>query len=537
MPDVVDDLASEKMEWNRYWRILGRRRWWLAFPAFGVWLIVWGLAWIWPVTYRSETVILVEQQKVPEQYVVPNVAAELQDRLQSMTQQILSRTRLLRIMNDFNLYPTLRSRVTTDELVERMRKDIQVELVQSPNRRGDLTAFKIAYLSRDPHRAQRITDELTSLFINENLKARQEQSEQTTEFLDNQLELARQNLADQEARVKEFKSRFLGQLPEQVQSNVQILSGLQGQLQQETDLLGKAKQQGVYLETLLAQWRSLESTISMGNAAGAATPPALDQELTRLRAQLSDLTSHYTERHPDVRKLKEQIAKTEKMKAQLEQQIAAAGEQELDADAPHLTSYSDLQALSSRMEVESQIKANKVEIENRQRAVHDLQRRIEEYQSRLNMTPVREQQLAGLTRDYEQSRKNYEQLLAKRDQSGMATDLEKRQKGEQFRVLDPPNLPQKPYSPNRLKLNLIGLAAGLVVGIFVVAGAEIADDRIYSKEALTKVVTAPVLAEIPPLPTPAEKSRQTRIEWLQRVALSLMAASAFAGLAYTYWFG
>src|SRR5262249_51812005 len=147
----------------------------------------------------------------------------------------------------------------------------------------------------------------------------------------------------------------------------------------------------------------------------------------------------------------DQISRTERMKQQMEAQMAAAAANPIADTAIHPSSPADIQAASSRMEVESQIKANKMEIENRQKAIQELQRRIDEYQARLNLTPVREQQLAGLTRNYEQSRRNYEQLLAKRDQSEMATDLEKRQEGEQFRILDPPNLPQKPYSPNRLR--------------------------------------------------------------------------------------
>jgi polysaccharide biosynthesis transport protein len=535
MPEALDDPSLEKTDWRKHWRVLCRRRWWLALPAFGIWMAVWALAWFLPAVYRSETVILVEQQKVPEQYVIPNVSADLQDRLQNMTQQILSRTRLLNIMEDFNLYPALRARVTGDEMVERMRKDIQVELVQAVNRSGNLSAFKVAYLSNDPVLAQKVTAQLTSLFINENLRTRQEQSAQTTQFLVAQLEDAGRGLAEQEAKVKEFKSQYLGQLPEQVQSNVQILAGLQAQLQQETDLLGRAKQQSVYLETLRTQWSSLETTLSSGSTAGS--PAALDQELARLRAQLADLSSHYTERHPDVRKLKDQIAKTERMKQQMEAQLAAAPPSGATQGATRPSSPADVQALSSRMEMESQIKANKVEIENRQRAIQELQKSIGGYQARLNMTPVREQQMAGLTRNYEQSRKNYEQLLAKRDQSGMATDLEKQQQGEQFRVLDPPNLPQKPFSPDRLKLDLIGLAAGLFVGAFVLAGAEIADDRIYSKEELNTIVSAPVLAEIPPLTTAVEEGQQVRIEWLQRGILSVMAMLMAAGFASTYLFG
>jgi polysaccharide chain length determinant protein (PEP-CTERM system associated) len=530
MPDALDDPSLEKTDWRKHWRVLCRRRWWLALPIFGIWLAVWALAWFVPAVYRSETVILVEQQKVPEQYVVSNVAADLQDRLQNMTQQILSRTRLLNIMEGFNLYPKLRARITGDELVERMRKDIQVELVQATNRSGNLIAFKVAYMSNNPVLAQKVTAQLTSLFINENLKARQEQSAQTTQFLITQLEDAGRGLAEQEAKVKEFKSQYLGQLPEQVQSNVQILAGLQAQLQQEIDLLGRAKQQSVYLDTLRTQWRTLQAGVGPGNSGEAVSPPALDQELARLRAQLAELSSHYTERHPDVRKVKDQIARTEKLKQQAEARIAASPESRATDETLHASSPTE-------MELESQLKANKVEIENRQRAIQDLQKRIGDYQARLNMTPVREQQMAGLTRNYEQSRKNYEQLLAKRDQSGMATDLEKQQQGEQFRVLDPPNLPQKPFSPNRLKLDLIGLVAGLLVGAFVLAGAEIADDRIYSKEELTNIVSAPVLAEIPPLATAVEEGQQARVEWLQRGILSVLMMLIAAGFASTYLFG
>jgi polysaccharide biosynthesis transport protein len=249
-----------------------------------------------------------------------------------------------------------------------------------------------------------------------------------------------------------------------------------------------------------------------------------------MRAQLADLRSHYTDRHPDVRKLKEQIAEMEKLKRQAEARIAAAPASGVTDETQHASSPTE-------MEVESQLKANKVEIENRQRAIQNLQKGIGDYQARLNMTPVREQQMSELTRKYDQSRKNYEELQAKLAQSGMATELEKQNQGAQFRVLDPPNLPQKPYSPNRLKLDLIGLVAGLVVGMVVLGGAEIVDDRIYSKEELATIVSAPVLSEIPRLTTAAEEGQLVRAEWLQRGTLSMMAVLIAAGFATTYLFG
>src|SRR5215472_3810459 len=284
---LLDESSLTKTDWKKHWQLLCRRRWFVALPAFLIFVLVWVLAWSLPAVFRSETVILVEQQKVPEQYVVSNVAADLQDRLQSMTQQILSRTRLLGIIEEFNLYPKIRKRATPDDLVERMRKDIQVELVQAPNRSGNLTAFKIAYLSNNAALAQKVTSELTSLFIGDSEKVRLDYSKRTTDFLATQLTDAGRGLAEQEAKVKEFKSHYLGQLPEQVQSNVQILSGLQSRLEQETDLLGKAKQQSVYLTTLKSQWGSVLANMNAGSNSGGVTTSQLDQELVHLRAQLA----------------------------------------------------------------------------------------------------------------------------------------------------------------------------------------------------------------------------------------------------------
>jgi len=531
MPEVLDDPSLEKTDWKKHWSVLCRRRWWLALPAFLVFAAVWAATWMLPAVYRSETLILVEQQKVPEQYVVSNVSADLQERLQSMTQQIVSRTRLLHIIDQLNLYPKQRAHLSTDELVEIMRKDIQIELVQSPSKR-ELTAFKIAYLAANPPIAQKVTDQLSSLFIDENLRVRQQQAENTTDFLDSQLDDARQGLAAQEQRVKDFKIQHLGELPTQVESNVQILSGLQMRVQQETEALAHAKQQNVYLESLLSQYRSTRSEIGAGNPTSSQTPPALDQELARLRAQLADLSAHYTDRHPDVRKVKEQIAKAEKIKQQMQADLASPTSEPTAASA-----YGDTLSPSPMVELQSQLKVNKLEIENRQRSIQQIQSQIEQYQGRLNTAPLREQQLTDLTRDYDQSRKNYEALLAKRDQSEMATNLEKRQQGQQFRILDPPNLPQKPFSPNRFKVALIGLVAGLVLGMTSLAGSEMLDDRIHTKEQLKKVVSAPVLTEIPRMSTAAEERLHTRHDLLHLAGVSAMGLLTAIGLAVTFVFG
>jgi len=533
-----DHVESSGLNWEDYWVILRRRRWWLLLPFFAAWGVAYAVSWFLPASYRSETVILVEQQGVPESYVVPNVATDLQTRLQSMTQQILSRTRLERIIEDFHLYVEEKGRLGPDELVERMRDDIRIELVQAPGRRDELTAFKIYYSAPNPQVAQQVTSELTSLFIEDNLRARQQQSENTTAFLENQLKEARKQLEEQEQRLREFKTRYIGQLPEQVQSNVQILIGLQGRVQALSSALGQAEQQKLYLESLLAQYRSLQAELQRGKTGSPQLPSILNQELDELKTQLADLNARYKENHPDVRHLKEQIAETEKLKEKIGTELAAARQAaEEEGSEERATSSADLQALTPMMQIESQLKSNQLEIENRRREIKELETQIQQYQARLNLTPLREQELADLTRDYTQSRANYESLLAKKMQSELASNLEKRQQGEQFRILDPPSLPKKPYWPDRLKLSLLGLLAGMLLGLGSVAGTELIDDRVYSEKELRAFVPAVVLAGIPRLPTPWEQRQQRWRQLLELIAGALMVTVITAGFFAIYYWG
>lgn len=548
MFDETEDKPLRPKALGYYWDLVRRRRWWLILPVFVVGTAAWVISWFVPAYYRSETLILVEQQKVPEQYVVSNVANDIQDRLQSMTQQILSRTRLLRIIDELHLYADQRSRLSPDEIVDKMRQDILIDLVQAPGRRDDLTAFKISYSSRNARLSQQVTNQLTSLFIDENLKAREQQSESTTSFLENQLGDARKSLAEQEQRVREFKTRYLGELPGQMQSSVQILSGLQSRLQGELEALNQSKQQNLYLESLATQYRSMRDEMPQGTNS-KDLPPALDQELAKLKTQLADVQAHYTERHPDYRKLKQQIAKIEKMKEQLKSESNASAPKKADegnsanTDASnkdsdlHPTDIAELREMSPMLELESQLKANKLEMVNRQKQIGLLSGQIKLYQDRINETPVREQQLADLSRDYDQSRANYDSLLAKRNQSELATNLEKRQQGEQFRIIDPPSLPTKPYQPNRLLFSIFGLLGGAFLAAAGTAVSEIVDDRIRDEKELQELVSAQILAEIPPVPTPLETLRRGRLVKLEWVAALSLVVVVTAEFMVTYYHG
>src|SRR5580692_5539578 len=314
MVDELEEKPGEGINLQQYVDVIRRRHMYFLIPFFVGWLVVWSASWVLPSRYRSGTLILVEQPSMPKDYVTPNVTDDLQARLASITQQILSRTRLLHIIDELNLYADKRGRLNPDELVERMRKDIEISLVFDEHHTA-ITSFNIYYSSHDPHLAQQVTGELTNLFISENLELRQQKSEDTTKFLEQQLETARQNLAEQEEKVRIYKDQHLGELPSQLTSNVQILSGLQSQLQSEEDGLNADRQQNAYLQSMLEESRTLQRTTKTGDGTPVGIP-ALDQELDKLKSQLAYLSSIYTDRHPDVRKLKDQIAKTEKMRDQ-----------------------------------------------------------------------------------------------------------------------------------------------------------------------------------------------------------------------------
>jgi len=534
MADDLEEVSSGSFDLQYYLGVVRRRHLHFLVPLFVGWAVVWGASWFLTPVYRSSTLILVEQPTMPQAYVTPNVNDDLQDRLRSITQQILSRTRLLHIIDQLNLYSDPRGHLTADDKVEQMRKQIEIELVRDAENR--VSSFNVYYSARDPHVAQQVTSELTNLFISENLEVRQQQSEGTTKFLESQLEAARKTLSDQEEKIREFKGQHVGELPAQVGSNLQILAGLQSQLQNDEDALNTAKQQRVYLETLVNQYRSLQSTPKTADGSASIGLPAIDEKLDRLRAQLADLSSHYTDRHPDVRKLKQQIVETEKTRdgivADLKAKKSAPADPESSATTPDPSAITD--ASPPMVQLQGQLQSNRAEIANRERAVVDLKAKVVDYQARLNQEPVREQQLSDLTRGYEQSKENYDELLKKKNQSAMATSMELLQQGERFRIIDPPSLPVKPASPNRLKLCGMGLGIGLALGVVLAGSFELMDDRIYDEKELQSLLPIKIISEIPALTVASDVKRERRRLWLGWATAIFVSGTILVGSAISY---
>lgn len=521
MSEEFEEQGSS-FDFARIPAIVRRRHVQFLLLLFTCWLIVWSSSWVLPVRYKSSTTILVQQSTMPKNYVVSNINDDLQERLQNIEQQILSRTRLLMIIDKLHLYQGSKRALTPDDKVQRMSRNIDVDLVRDPDN-GDITAFKVSFSASDPRSAQQVTSELTNLFIDENKRVREQESENTTQFIQDQLAMARANLADQDAKVRAFQATHEGSLPTQQASNLAILSGLQSQLQNEQDALNTARQQRVYTQSLLDQYGSNPGAAK--TATGAPTGvAALDDQLDTLRAKLADLSTRYTDRYPEVQEVKSEIAKTQRERDQMVASLKSnAANKDREPDSDSQTSADPTQS-ATVLQLRGQLKASELEISNREQTIAGLKSRINDYQGRLNGEPAVEQQLADLTRGYDQSKANFDDLLKKENDSQMATSMEHLQEGERFAVLDPPSLPGKPDFPNRLKMCEDGLGIGIVLGSLVVFGLEFFDDRMYGEKEIQNLLPVAVIAEVPEVVSPAE---------VQRGKKSIMLGWTLAGFVFS----
>jgi len=487
-----------------------------------------------PHKYKSEATVLVVQQQVPERYVTPTTSTAIGEALQAMTEEVLSRTRLMGIIDELHLYPRERAQLAPEQIIEKMRQTIDITPITSPDRK-DFTAFKIAFTTGDPHSAQEVTSRLTSLFIEENLRTRQDQATNTASFLSTQLETVKEKLSEQEARLKDFKMQHLGELPEQQQSNMAILATLQAQLQNVASSLGRAQQQKVYLESLLNDYRTFASRgtplVTSGSGSRVLSPfEEARAGLTRLQSQREVLLDTYTPAHPDVVKVEAEIKKQQSLVESLRPKETPKGS---EAQPGPATGVEDLPIA----QVKSQLEANRLEIENLSKDDGKLQARIAEYQERLNATPVREQQLADVVRDYELLKLSYADLLSKKQQSQLAASLEKQEEGQHFQVIDPANLPQIPAGPKPLQIGLGGAAVGLLIGLGIAFLMEIRKNVFQSEKELMRSLGLVLVLEVPMMLTVPEKRARSWKSAFETVTSCVFALLICATEYYVYRHG
>lgn len=525
MPEAYETEDQERVDLGRYVDIARRRHIHFLIPLLLGWMVVWGSSWLLQPRYKSSTLILV-QEPSSKNFVSPNVDDDLQARLQSMQQQIMSRTRLLMIIDNLNLYSDPKHPMSEDDKVGQMRKETRVELQHDTQNVG-ITAFTIDYSSKDPRTAQKVTGDLAELFINENQQNLVKESGDTTKFLQGELEKASADLAAMDARKKAFEATHAGALPEQVASNLAILQGLQAQLQSEQDALNNASQQRELHQTEIQQLRLNPPPAPRTGEPDPNGVQALDTQLARLQAQLTDLESRYTDSYPDVVKTKAQIATTQRLRREA---AAAEKAKEDSSTAPSPDSVTMAQ-------LQGQLKADELEIQNRQQAIGTLRGKIGEYEGRINAEPASEQQLADIQRGYDQSQAHYNDLLKKQQDSQMTTSMEQNLQGERFTILDAPSLPNKPDFPNRLKFCLAGLAVGLALGAIAVVAFEFSDDRLHSEADIKDMLPVAVICEIPEVINPTDEKKARRKAVLGWAMAVMVFALILVGSAVSYIHG
>jgi polysaccharide biosynthesis transport protein len=520
MPEETQDLTKTL---TRFLGIAIRRRWWLLGTACGIAIAAILGSFLLPNHYTSQATILAVQQQVSERYVTPNSSYSVRQALDSLTQAVLSRSGLLQLIQEFSLYPQERRVLGPEELVRRMRKDIEIDPIQKDPNSLDINAFKISFTTDSAEVAQKITSRLTSLFIDENLRLQEQQDIGTTSFLKSQLAGTQNDLKQQEQRLKDFRMQYLGELPEQQQGNLAILSGLHMQLQNVMGELSRAQEQKVYLTSLLDQYKSLAAATGsqvVGEPAVMSPLQKAQDELDRLKSKRVALLAQYTPKYPEVQEVNDEIAQQEALVARLRTAKQPGGK---DGQHASLGTVGGAEG-SSVAQLNSQLEANRVERANLAKVEKNLQSQIDVYEQRLNLTPVREQQLADLSRNYDLSKKNYADLLGKVTQSELATRMEQDQQGQQFRVIDAASLPEKPSSPNRLKIALGGIAAGLFLGAGLAFLIDTMDHSFYSEKDLIAQFKFPIVVALPAVLIPSEerdRSRKRIVEWCAATALVL----------------
>ncbi len=493
-------LGHRELTIADYTDILKRRFWLLLNCAVALMVVGLGLTFVIRPEFQSQTLILVEQPKVPEDYVKPIVDQDLGSRMASMREQILSRSRLEPIIKRFNLFAT--NNASMDDRIALTQKAIGVKTIPSSEASHGMPGFYISFTAHDAHTAQEVCGEITSLFVSENLSAREQTAEGTTAFLKQQLQDSKRNLDEQDAKLAAFQQKYFGRLPDQETSNTNTLTALTTQLDAATQTLNRQQQDVTFLKAMVAQ-----QTRDQQGAEPAATAAQVDERATQLKsliAQRQALEALYTPDHPDVVEISRKIA-------DLQAEIARAAANPPSASVAVTVNRPDPPALQ---QLRAQLNAaQQAMVDSKQEQVR-IEEQVRSYESRIESSPEVEEQYKQITRDHETALDFYNSLLKKMNESSMATALEQQQQGEQFHVMDAPNLPDAPIFPKRILFAGGGFGVGLVIGLMLVGLFEYQDTSLRNERdvwAFTKLSTLAVISYIDGLPQPAEHNKRWKL--------------------------
>jgi succinoglycan biosynthesis transport protein ExoP len=493
---------------REYLDLVRRRKLWIILLTLGISLSITVVTLRLPSIYRAETVILVDPQKVPDSVVPTSVSGTVADRLSTIRQEVMSPTQLGLLTKEMNLYPALRDKVSEQELVSRMQRSTTIEVVESGGQR--LSTFRIAFTDTDRSQVALVANRLASLFIERNLKARQQRFNGTSQFLETELQETKHQLEEKEHLLQDVKSRYIMDLPESKQYHLEAMNSLRDQLRNSQDQVNRDRQSKIYIQSMAGM---STQTIDLDQEGGASKPPNQSQ-LQKLEMQLKDMQVRYGPNYPDVRKLRNDI---NQLKAKAENEKEGT-----DVPDPQLSVQSHQ---AHNPVVEAEVNKLDQDIEDQTKVQAELEKQIQYHVGKLQQVPVFEQQIAGLMRDYDTLRNHYNQLQAKKLDAVMAGELETHQAGERFEVLDAAATPDGPAGPKRGMMMVGGLFFGLLCGVGVAFLVEVSDESVRHEREAAHIFGKPVLAAIPKITSNKEHALA-----LWRVA-SLTAGTAIAAVA------
>ncbi len=511
---LANELLGD-LELRQYLEVFRRRKPWILIAALSVFTAAAAYAFFSPNLYHSETVILVDPQQVPSTLVPPTIMASVTDRLSTIRQEVLSPTRLSKLIHESGLYSDMVKAGREEVVIANMQEAIHIEVADAGSQR--LSAFKIGYTGRKPSEVAMIANELARVVIDGNLRARQTQSSGTRQFLESELEETKKQLEMKEAELGRIKTANVLELPESRQYNLEKLTNLRVQLNASEDRVNRAHQQRIYLQSLLA---GTTPTVDLDAEAGAQAGSPYQSQIQKLEARLAELRSRYGPSFPEVRKVQKQLEDA-KVKAAVEDtdRIVQAPAQPRPSPRPPRNPVIEAQINKLNQDIDEQTKLQKA-----------LQEQIDFHVSKLEREPIFEQRIASLMRDYDTLRAHYNQLLDKKITADMSGELEDLQKGERFVVLDPAPIPTTPSAPRRALISLGGLLGGIIVGIGLAVTAEMADPSVRTDREATDIVGKPLLAGIPLIVT-ASLQRRNRMLALGVVTVALVCSAGFGFIA------
>lgn len=467
------------------------------------------LALLLPPIYKSTSTILIEEQDVPQDFVMTTVTGYAEQRIETITQRIMSTGRLLEIINQFNLYADLREKRTTEEVIETMREDVLLEPISTEvvdHRTGRLTsatiAFTLSYEGRDPHTVQKVANMMASLYLEENMRVRKRQASETSAFIADEMQKVKTKLDEIEARIAEFKETHFERLPEILHLNIQTLTSIEQSMERLESQLRSYREHQQYLKTQMAG-------IPMENEQSDNK-----KRLEMLKAQMVHLKSRFTDEYPDIVKLRSEIAELE---THVDKTAADTSQ------APDNPAY---------VALASQLSSTESEIASIRSQLDDLRKKAEDYRSRIEATPKVEQTYNLLLTEKKNTQAKYDDLMRKFMEADVARGLEAESKGERFTLIDPAQFPEKPYKPNRWAIMVVGFIIGCGIGFAVVSIAEINDQTVQNPESLVQATALPVLVSVPCITTRRDDSKKRILRYGAAFGFILLAAGSLFAFHY-----